>query len=119
MIVIEQNNLQEGVEYFIERSDDSDKKRKLRGTFVKNTTTTPSCTILTSHFIDAKELNPNKIFFSDKMSFTQPYIHSYYWRFYQISEPIIYQKSIDRLYENAINITLRNITGDKWFIFTS
>ena len=119
MIEIEETNLQEGVEYFIEYSDNNENTRKLQGTFVKNETysSDPSHDIITSYFNNVHEVNPNKNCFSIEMAFTQPTNNAYHWTFYQISQPTIYQKSIDRLYENAIQIQLRNITGDPYFIF--
>ena len=118
MIEIEQTNLQEGVEYFIEYSNNnSQNKRKLQGTFIKNTTPLYS-EVITSNFSNVQEINCNKMSFVEiKMHLTQPMCNSYHWTFYQISEPIIYQQSINRLYENAINIKLRSITGDKYFMF--
>jgi hypothetical protein len=128
MIQIEPNDLQSGIEYYIEfhynnHNNNNNEKKKYIGTFIENTIFTIYDSIYSinkninnSYFQNVTQIQPIQIYMNN-MTYTDPTNGSYSWIFYQISEPIIYQKSIDRLYENAIHIQLRNITGDKYFIF--
>ena len=104
--------IKSGIEYYIEfhyNNHEDNCKRKYKGTFTKNTICTLGSNqvykdIITSHFNNITQIQPINIYYIDNMSYTEPETGNYSWTFYQISEPIIYQKSIDRLYENAIHI---------------
>jgi hypothetical protein len=131
MIRIDINDLQSGTEYYIEfryhyiddRNDN--RKRKYKGTFIKNEnitiydgTISVTKTIIKSHFENVIQIQPHSMeIIMNNMIYVEPTNNSYSWTFYQISKPIFDKKSMDRLYENATQITLRNITGDTYFLY--
>ena len=123
MIQIEQKDLQPNIEYFLEcfpnynRTDPS----KLRCVFV-NHMINDGNTFSQYYFRDVKPINPEKYpdYICNNMSIrtynsTLPCTN--HFKFYQISKQIFYQKSVDRLYEKAIDLKLRDIIGDPHFRF--
>ena len=79
-------------------------------------------TLLQSYFRNVNPINPEKYpdYICNGMSiitYTSTFPYTNHFKFYQISEPIFRQKSLDRLYEKSINLRLRNIIGDPCFVF--
>ncbi len=75
-----------------------------------------------SYFRDVKPIHPEKYpdYICNYMSIrtynsTLPCTN--HFKFYRISKPFFYQKRLDRLYEKAINLKLRDIIGDPHFRF--
>ena len=125
MIRVEQKDLQPNVEYFFECTPkyNDNEPSKLRCVLVNHMSDEDNNILLHSFFRDVKPINPEKYpnYNCHTMSIitytsTFPYTNNHF-KFYQISQPIFHQKSLDRLYENAINLRLKNIIGDPFFVF--
>ena len=123
MIRIEQKDLQPNVEYFLECTPNynNNEPSKLRCVLVNHMSDEDN-TLLQSFFRNVKPIKPENYpdYICHSMSiitYTSTFPYTNHFKFYQISEPIFHQKSLDRLYENATNLRLRDIISDPYFVF--